>query len=588
MSKVIVFATPVFLLLIALEFFWSRRASARVAGDKAYRLNDAINSISLGILSQVSGVLTKALSVGIYTLVFGAVAIYPDLEFWKTWYGVLLALVFYDLCYYWLHRAGHVVALFWAAHVVHHQSQHYNLSTALRQTSSGALFGWVFYLPMAIAGVPPLIFGIVALIDLLYQFWVHTEQVGKLGWFDRVFCSPSNHRVHHAVNDPYIDKNYGGILVLWDRWFGTFREEQEPCVYGTRGALNSWDPLWANVDVYWSLIKNSWRTEKWSDKLRVWFKPPGWQSADLARNHPYPTFRLADVTTYNPPLSGAQQGFAVLQFVAAIAAVSVFLWHADAMPWGEAAIWCTALTASMWGLGPFMQGRLHWLEILLLQSAAAATVSALGMLGWFYVLKPMPMTIAMIFIAFRAISTGGIGKLDVLLLCAAMFSLGGDVFLMLPGEVPIGGLPPFILGLGSFLVAHVFYIALFKHGQAWFPSKRALAVVLSFGAVMYAVLWSSLGDPVLKGAVAAYVTVISLMAAQAIGRATVLGDSASRWVAVGACVFMASDTMIAINKFLTPVPLSGLWILLTYFAAQMLIVHFMQMPRDTARGSQQQ
>ena len=150
-----------------------------------------------------------------------------ELDFWSTWYGVLLALMFYDLCYYWLHRAGHVVALFWAAHVVHHQSQHYNLSTALRQTSSGMLFGWIFYLPMAVAGVPPTVFGIVLLIDLLYQFWVHTEQVGKLGWFDRVFCSPSNHRVHHAVNDGYLDKNYGGILVLWDRLFGSFQEEKD-------------------------------------------------------------------------------------------------------------------------------------------------------------------------------------------------------------------------------------------------------------------------------------------------------------------------------------------------------------------------
>ena len=157
--------------------------------------------------------------------------------FWTTWYGWLLALVFYDFCYYWLHRAGHETAIFWAAHVVHHQSQDYNLSTALRQTSSGALLGWIFYVPMAMAGVPPLVFGIVALIDLLYQFWVHTEHVGKLGWFDRWFCSPSNHRVHHAVNDSYLDRNYGGILIIWDRLFGSFKEEDEKCVYGTRIAL---------------------------------------------------------------------------------------------------------------------------------------------------------------------------------------------------------------------------------------------------------------------------------------------------------------------------------------------------------------
>ena len=574
--QVIVLATPVFLLLIALEFVWSRTRASRTAGQQPYRLNDAINSISLGIISQLFGVLSKVLSIGIYTLVFGAVAIYPDLAFWTTWYGIILALIFYDFCYYWVHRAGHVIALFWAAHVVHHQSQHYNLSTALRQTSSGALFGWIFYIPMAIAGVPPLVFGIVALIDLLYQFWVHTEQVGKLGWFDRVFCSPSNHRVHHAVNDPYIDRNYGGLLVIWDRMFGSFQEEMdhEPCVYGTRGALNSWDPMWANLEVYWALAKDSWATRNWGDKVRIWFKPPGWQPEDLKQAHPKPAFKLENVTTYNPPLTAGQQWFAALQFILALAAVSVFLWNADTMSMGTAALWIAAISASMWALGLFMQGRLALLEVLVLESAALATLSALGMVDLHLVFKPATMAIAIIFVATRAISTGAIGRFDALLLAALVFSLGGDVFLMLPGDQPLWGLPTFILGLGSFLVAHLFYIVLFRQGQPWFPSKRALLVVLGVGAAMYAIVWGGLGnDTVLKIAVAAYVTVISLMTAQAIGRAVTLGDSASRWVAVGACVFMVSDSLIAINKFVTPVALSSLWILVTYYCAQMLIVH---------------
>jgi sterol desaturase/sphingolipid hydroxylase (fatty acid hydroxylase superfamily)/uncharacterized membrane protein YhhN len=570
MSKVIVFATPVFLLLIALEFFWSRTRASRTTGQHPYRLNDAINSVSLGILSQLGGVLLKMLTIGIYTVVFATLAGDPQGSFWNSWYGIVLALIFYDLCYYWYHRAGHVIALFWAAHVVHHQSQHYNLSTALRQTSSGAFFSWIFYLPMAAAGVPPLVFGTVALIDLLYQFWVHTEQVGRLGWFDRVFCSPSNHRVHHAVNDGYIDKNYGGILVLWDRLFGTFQEEHEPCVYGTRTPLNSWDPLWANAEVYWALAQASWHTQHWGDKLRIWFKPPGWQPADLARSRPYPAFTLASVATYDPPLGRGQQWFAVLQFGLALVAVSLFLWHADTMPTGEAAIWVLALSSALWALGLFMQGRFSMLEVLVLQCAGLATLSALGMVSGHLVFKPMAMVIAIVFVAARAHSTGATGtfgtKFDALLVGALVFSLGGDVFLMLPGNY-------FIPGLGSFLVAHLFYIVLLRQGQGWFPSRTALLCVLGFGAVMYGVLWSSLGDPVLKVAVAAYVSVIALMAAQAIGRAVVLGDAAARWVAVGACVFMASDSLIAINKFLTPVPLSPLWILCTYYAAQMLIVH---------------
>ncbi|MES2950341.1 MAG: lysoplasmalogenase family protein [Pseudomonadota bacterium] len=572
MSKVIVFATPVFLLLIALELWWSRRRSSRTTGQTPYRLNDAINSISLGMLSQLTGVLSKLFNIGIYVLAFNALALYPDMAFWSTWYGVLLALVFYDFCYYWLHRAGHVVALFWAAHVVHHQSQHYNLSTALRQTSSGFLFGWIFYLPMALAGVPPVVFGTVALIDLLYQFWVHTEQVGKLGWFDRVFCSPSNHRVHHAVNDPYIDKNYGGILILWDRLFGTFKEEAEPCVYGTRGALNSWDPLWANVDVYASLAKDTWRTPHWGDKLKLWFKPPGWQSAEMARVNPKPAFTLETVTTFNPALSRAQQWFAGFQFVLAIGAVLAFLWHADALSFTHATIWCAAIASGLWATGHCMQGRLHMLEVLVVESGALATVGALGLMDGYMVFKPLTMLIAIVFVAVRANSTGATTRFDILLMVALVFSLIGDVFLMLPGNY-------FIPGLASFLVAHLFYIALFRQGQRWFPNKRALVCVLAVGAGMYAIVWGGLGDPVLKIAVAAYVSVIALMAAQAIGRATVQGDAASRWVALGACVFMVSDSLIAINKFVTPVGLSSLWILATYYCAQLLIVHNARLPK---------
>ena len=575
MSKVIVFATPVFIFLIALEFAWSRRSTSRTAGQTPFRLSDAINSISLGMLSQLVGALGKLLSIGIYAAVFDAVALYPQADFWTSAVGFLLALVLYDFCYYWLHRAGHVVALFWAAHVVHHQSQHYNLSTALRQSSSGLLLGWIFYLPMAVLGVPPAVFGIVLLIDLLYQFWVHTEQVGKLGWFDRVFCSPSNHRVHHAVNDGYIDKNYGGILMLWDRLFGTFQDEDEhePCVYGTRGALNSWDPLWANLQVYWALAQESWRTPGWGDKLALWFQPPGWQSVDMSRASPKPPFKLEAMVTFNPPLGAAQQWFATLQFVVSLAALLAFLWHVDTLSPGTASIWAAAIVAGLWANGRFLQGGLAMLEVLTVECAALATVSSLGMLDGYLVFKPLTMAIAIVFVAVHAHSTGATARFYALLLGALVFSLVGDVFLMLPGNY-------FIPGLASFLVAHVFYIALFRQGQGWFPSKRALVGVLAVGAAMYSIVWGGLHDPVLKVAVAAYVGVISLMAAQAIGRTTTTGDAASRWVAMGACVFMVSDSLIAINKFVTPVALSSLWILATYYAAQILIVHNAR-PADT-------
>jgi uncharacterized membrane protein YhhN len=292
----------------------------------------------------------------------------------------------------------------------------------------------------------------------------------------------------------------------------------------------------------------------------------------MARNNPKPPFTLESVVIFNPPLSPAQQWFAALQFVLAMGAVLAFLWHVDAMPLTTAAIWTAAITAGLWANGRFLQGDLAMLEVLAVECAALSTVSALGMLDGYMLFKPLTMVIAIVFVAARAHSTGATTRFDAFLVVALVFSLVGDVFLMLPGNY-------FIPGLASFLVAHVFYIALFRQGQGWFPSKRALIGVLAVGAVMYSIVWGGLNDPVLKIAVAAYVSVISLMAAQAIGRATATGDAASRWVALGACVFMVSDSLIAINKFVTPVALSSLWILATYYAAQLLIVHNARLTR---------
>jgi len=565
-SQIIVLATPVFLLLIAIELAVGHRRQRQT-----YRLADAVSSISLGMLSQTSAVFTRLLRIGIYTALFEHVALWRSDAFWTSLPGWLLALVFYDFCYYWLHRMGHESAVLWAAHAVHHQSQDYNLSTALRQTSSGALLGWVFYVPMALAGVPPLVFAVVALIDLLYQFWVHTEQVGKLGWFDRWFCSPSNHRVHHAVNDPYLDKNYGGVLVVWDRMFGTFKDEDdaERCVYGTRGLLNSWDPLWANAQVYAGLAHDSWHARSWADKLRVWVKPPGWRPADVARRFPKPAFSMEQMQRYQPPTSRAVQWFALAQFAGLLAGVAAFLWRADAAPVAHNAIWFAVLLVAQWALGAVMQGRIGMLMALMLQSAALATAtSALGLTQWHLLFKPMTMVIAIILIANSDHATSTLSQYGTksrsFMLAALAGSLAGDVFLMLPGF--------FIPGLVSFLVAHLFYVALFKGGQRWFPHRGALAATLCVGAAMYAFLWVGGLPPGLRAPVAAYVLVIALMAAQAMGRATVLRDGPSLLVALGAGFFMLSDSLLATNRFVAPLPGSQVWVLGTYYAAQALIV----------------
>ncbi|HEV8313799.1 MAG TPA: sterol desaturase family protein, partial [Burkholderiaceae bacterium] len=277
-AQIIVLATPVFLLLIAIEFVvgWAR-------GRNTYRLNDALNSIGLGVMSQIAGVFTKAMTVGIYAIVYEHFAwLSLSEKSIAVWLG---ALLLYDLCYYWHHRLGHTCALFWAAHVVHHQSEDYNLSTALRQTSSGWLAGWIFYLPMAVLGVPTLVFAVVALIDLLYQYWVHTQQIGKLGWFDRWFCSPSNHRVHHAVNEKYLDKNYGGILIIWDKLFGTFEPEVRRIKYGLTKNISTYNPFRIAYHEYASIVGDVRSTKGLRHKLGHVFGRPGWTPPHPSPGH---------------------------------------------------------------------------------------------------------------------------------------------------------------------------------------------------------------------------------------------------------------------------------------------------------------
>jgi len=565
-SQIIVLATPVFFALIAIELVVGLRR-----GHNTYRLDDALSSVSLGMLSQASVVFVPLLKIGIYTAVFSQLSLLPDTGFWTTVPGWLLALLFYDFLYYWNHRFGHTVGVFWAAHVVHHQSQDYNLSTALRQPSSYPLLGWVFYLPMAVAGVPPLVFAVVALIDLLYQFWIHTEQIGSLGRFDRWFASPSNHRVHHAVNDRYLDKNYGGILMLWDHLFGSFEPEdpREPCVYGTRNPLNSWDPLWANAEVYWALALDSWRAKNWADKLRVWLKPPGWRPADVAADCPRPAFDITTVKTYAPSVARPVRVFAVWQFVLLLGGVAVFLWRADTAALPHNLAWFAALLAGLWAVGALLQGRISRSEVLLIECAALSMASATT--GWtavHLVFKPLAMVVALavVLAAMRSHSVAGPTRLRgaSLLLVALAASLAGDVFLMLEGL--------FIPGLAAFLLAHMAYFALFCQGVPWLANRSAAWGVAAVGLGMYAVLWFGGLPPGLRGPVAAYVLAIGLMAAQALGRASVQRDDPSWMVAVGAACFMLSDALLAINRFVSPLPMSAFWVLGSYYAAQCLMV----------------
>ncbi|QZX83351.1 sterol desaturase family protein [Metapseudomonas otitidis] len=348
----VLYAVPVFFLLISLELL-----ADRWRGVRTYRTADAINSLSAGVLSTTCGLLTKTVGVLTYTLAWQHLGLLaPDPASPWTW---VAAFVFYDFCYYWNHRLGHERNVLWAAHSVHHQSEEYNLSTALRQTSTGFIFGWIFYLPMALAGIPPLVFLTVAAMNLLYQFWVHTRHVPKLGPLEWVFITPSNHRVHHAQNPVYMDRNYGGVFILWDRLFGTFQEEldEEPVVFGVTTPLASWNPLWANLQFYAQLWQDAVRARSWWDRLRIWFMRTGWRPADVAERYPLAKPDLARFRKYEVPLSPARTAYAALQFTLYLLGGSYLLAKGDGMGLPALLLGGGWLAFGLFAIGAWLENR---------------------------------------------------------------------------------------------------------------------------------------------------------------------------------------------------------------------------------------
>lgn len=315
----IVYAIPVFFLLIGIELLVARRQ-----GRQVYRLNDAITNISCGVAQQVFGVLMKGL------LVLAYLAIY---ESWRLltlaadqWWVWVLCFVGVDFFYYWFHRYAHEISFMWGGHIVHHQSEEYNLSVALRQGAFQGLTSWVFYLPLALVGFDPVVFLVVGQFQTLYQFWIHTRLIGKM-WapVEWLFNTPSHHRVHHGVNPKYIDKNHGGTLIIWDRMFGTFQAEEEEVVYGITKPLNSWNPVWANFDYFVDLGKLIIRCQNFPDMLRALFKGPGWRPDYLGGPQKPQPVSTASFRKYDTAIPTGLGRYVLIQYVIVILGVSAFL-----------------------------------------------------------------------------------------------------------------------------------------------------------------------------------------------------------------------------------------------------------------------
>ncbi|EJM62872.1 sterol desaturase [Pseudomonas sp. GM49] len=348
----ILYAVPFFFVLIAVELL-----ADRWRGVSNYRVADAINSISTGVLSTTTGLLTKGVGLVTYAFALKHLALF-ELSADSVWTWVF-AFVFYDFCYYWLHRLGHERNILWAAHSVHHQSEDYNLSTALRQTSTGFLLSWIFYLPMAVFGVPLLVFVSVAALNLLYQFWVHTRHIPKLGWFEWFFVTPSNHRAHHAQNALYMDRNYGGVFIIWDRLFGSFQEEDdnEPVIFGVTTPLASWNPVWANVQFYAQLWTDARRAESTWDKLRIWFMRTGWRPADVAAKYPMNKPDLSQFRKFEVALDGRQQLYVLLQFCVYIALGSYLMNLEPKLPVAALVLGWGAVAFGLFVLGVALENR---------------------------------------------------------------------------------------------------------------------------------------------------------------------------------------------------------------------------------------
>ena len=352
MSNVILMAVPVFFLLIGLEVWAARRKGLRV-----YRLADALCSLSIGCLSQITGFYSKIIGAAFYALAYDHVALLRlPADDWRVWAA---AVVFYDFCYYWSHRMDHEINILWAAHVVHHSSEEYNLTTALRQTSTGFLLGWIFYLPMALAGIPPLVFIASGLINLLYQYWIHTRVIGRLGWFDWIFASPSNHRVHHGQNDYCLDRNYGGIFMLWDHLFGTFVTERddEEIVYGIRGQLGTHDPLMANLHVYRDLWRDMRLADSWKDRLLTPLMHPGWRPASARVKAPKPDWSLAAFRPYHPGYARIAAPVAFWVFTILLLGAVVWLGLGPSLPALSTLASALALVFGLWLFGRRLSAR---------------------------------------------------------------------------------------------------------------------------------------------------------------------------------------------------------------------------------------
>ncbi len=349
-ARLIAVAIPVFFALIAAE-----RIALRAWSDPVYRLHDAIADLSCGIGQQTFQVFLYVVELGVYSWLFTRFHLrtaspLSPLAWVALWFGV-------DLAYYWFHRASHRINFLWAVHGVHHQSEEYNLAVALRQGWLEPLAIAPFHWPLALLGFPPSMFFTVFTLHTLWQFWPHTRGIGRLRVLDGLLNTPANHRCHHAINPPYIDKNYGGFLILWDRLFGTWVRESEAPVFGTVKPLSSWNPLWANLS-YWTEIAAIARASpRIIDKLQALVRPPEWRPAAMGGPISIPEVTRDGQRRYEVRTSRAIDIYTTVAFALVALAVPVLTQAPAGTSWVARIIAAVFVIASIVTVAGLVEGK---------------------------------------------------------------------------------------------------------------------------------------------------------------------------------------------------------------------------------------
>lgn len=379
----IVLSIPIFFILMGIELIVER-----LTHQKLYRLPDAIANLSCGITSQLSGLFLKIFAIGAYQFLFEHFAFFT-LE--RTWFYWLMLFLLADMAYYWAHRMSHEINLFWGGHVVHHQSEEYNLSVALRQSSLQVVWTFAFSLPLAFIGFKTLDFALMSAFITLYQFWIHTETINKMGWFEYIFNTPSHHRVHHGRDPKYIDKNHAGTLIIWDKMFGTFQEEEERPTYGITKPINSWNPIWANISHYAEMSKDIKQIPKWSDRIKYLFKKPGWLPDYMGGYRAAPQVDKASYQKYDTPAPIMLNYYVLFQYTLCLVATALFLFNSTKFSLGEKAIITALISLTVVNCGVLFENRKwvvwsEWLRIILYPAFLIGITYFLNLPAWYHVI----------------------------------------------------------------------------------------------------------------------------------------------------------------------------------------------------------